>query len=46
LEQADLVTTPARKRAGLEDAYAQEMKAYERLLRRDDGSPNASERTP
>jgi hypothetical protein len=46
LDQADLVNTPAWKRGGLEDAHAQEMNAYERLLRRDDGSPKASERTP
>ena len=46
LDQADLVNTPAWKRGGLEDAYAQEMNAYERLLRRDDGSPKTAERTP
>jgi hypothetical protein len=43
LDQAEVVNAPAWKRGGLEAAYAQEMKAYERLLRRDDGSSKACE---
>ncbi len=43
LDQAEVVNAPAWKRGGLEDAYGQEMKAYERLLRRDDGSSKACE---
>jgi len=43
LDQAEVVDAPAWKRGGLEDAYVQEMKAYERLLRRDDGSSKACE---
>jgi hypothetical protein len=43
LDQAEVVDASAWKRGGLEDAYAQDMKAYERLLRREDGSSKACE---